>query len=101
MEIISIPEGLKSTVITRNEFCIMYWLAKLPGQKNKFIEHLGDGISEDETFIDDDNHKITLTKVLRILDRNKFANYIFTCVFISPQSDMVLKKTVMLLYNRR
>ncbi|AXN74805.1 IL-18 binding protein [Akhmeta virus] len=64
------------------DFSYMYWLAKdmRSDEDAKFIEHLGEGIKEDETVSTIDGRIVTLQKVLRVTDTNKFANYKFTCV---------------------
>ncbi|AOP31705.1 soluble il-18 binding protein [Volepox virus] len=68
------------------EFSYIYWLGKNTKTTNedaKFIEHLGDGINEEETvstIIDGITHK---SKVLHVTDIDKFGHYMFTCVFVT------------------
>nr|AAA69593.1 unknown protein [Vaccinia virus] len=60
----------------------------------KFIEHLGEGIKEDETVSTIDGRIVTLQKVLHVTDTNKFDNYRFTCVLTTI--DGVSKKNIWL-----
>ncbi|ADZ29353.1 CPXV024 protein [Cowpox virus] len=78
------------------EFSNMYWLAKdmKSDESTKFIEHLGDGIKEDETVRTMDGGIATLRKVLRVTDTNKFAHHRFTCVLTTI--DGVSKKNIWL-----
>ncbi|AEY73293.1 interleukin-18-binding protein [Vaccinia virus] len=76
------------------EFSYMYWLAKdmRSDEDAKFIEHLGEGIKEDETVRTIDGRIVTLQKVLHVTDTNKFDNYKFTCVLATL--DGIYKKNV-------
>ncbi|AEY74003.1 interleukin-18-binding protein [Vaccinia virus] len=78
------------------EFSYMYWLAKdmRSDEDAKFIEHLGEGIKEDETVSTIDGRIVTLRKVLHVTDTNKFAHYRFTCVLTTI--DGVSKKNIWL-----
>ncbi|QED21257.1 interleukin-18-binding protein [Borealpox virus] len=77
-------------------FSHMYWVAKdmKSDEGNKFIEHLGAGIKEDETVRNTDGGITTLQKVLHVTDANKFAHYRFTCVLSTL--DGVSKKNIWL-----
>ncbi|AXN75244.1 Soluble IL-18 binding protein [Orthopoxvirus akhmetapox] len=77
------------------DFSYMYWLAKdmRSDEDAKFIEHLGEGITEDETVSTIDGRIVTLQKVLRVTD-TKFDNYRFTCVLATL--DGIFKKEYLL-----
>ncbi|AUL80397.1 VACV012 [Vaccinia virus] len=72
----------------------MFWLAKdmRSDEDAKFIEHLGEGIKEDETVSTTDGRIVILQKVLHVTDTNKFDNYRFTCVLTTI--DGVSKKNI-------